>query len=222
MKKVLVILCLLGFLFRSSHSQATLFDGWISFSCNYLSDNIYEYSYQWGASTTLSQEEIDNLFLYESGSYQRAQTGIGTYDFEFYINWINPVNILPEFMSSEHSCISNNSANPLGFESVIGLGDVIGPGMGHDSWKIKREFTFRTKGYTGKQNIGLNVDYFALYYLLPEYSGKDRPYFCDLAGTPLQLTGNFTPIPEPGTLLLLGSGLLGLVGFTRFRSKKKS
>jgi hypothetical protein len=34
--------------------------------------------------------------------------------------------------------------------------------------------------------------------------------------------GGFDPIPEPGTLLLLGFGLLGLAGYTIHRKKKKS
>ena len=68
MKKVLVVLFFWGILGQTSYSQATLFDGWMSFSCNYLSDNIYEYSYKWGASTTLSQEEIDNWGLPLAGT----------------------------------------------------------------------------------------------------------------------------------------------------------
>jgi hypothetical protein len=34
--------------------------------------------------------------------------------------------------------------------------------------------------------------------------------------------GGFDPIPEPGTLLLFGFGLLGLAGYTIHRKKKKS
>jgi len=34
--------------------------------------------------------------------------------------------------------------------------------------------------------------------------------------------GDYTPVPEPSTILLLGSGLLGLVGYNRKRFSKKS
>ncbi len=36
----------------------------------------------------------------------------------------------------------------------------------------------------------------------------------------LKLTGDVAPVPEPSTILLMGIGLLGLVGYSRKRSKK--
>ena len=36
----------------------------------------------------------------------------------------------------------------------------------------------------------------------------------------LTVTGDSAPVPEPSTLLLMGIGLLGLVGYSRKRSKK--
>ncbi|MDP2860352.1 MAG: PEP-CTERM sorting domain-containing protein [bacterium] len=216
MKKVLFILFFLGILCRSSYSQTTLYDGWINFTSSYLEGDIYEYNYTWGANTTLSQVEIDNLFPCEAGPYmndglyRRTITGIGTDDFGFGLGWTNTVEVL---------YISSIDDGPELIENRTEIGSVFHGWGERAAWNQNRELTFRTRGNTGKQQIRVNIDYYAYYNLI---SGYDRPALCLTAGTPLQLTGNFTTIPEPGTLLLLGSGLLGLAGVARFRPKKKS
>lgn len=42
----------------------------------------------------------------------------------------------------------------------------------------------------------------------------------DVAGVGI-IAGGAAPVPEPGTMLLMGTGLLGLVGYNRKRSSKK-
>ncbi len=216
MKKLLFILFFLGILCRSSYSQTTLYDGWINFTSSYLEGDIYEYNYTWGASTTLSQEEIDNLFPYETGPcmndglYRRAITGIGTDDFGFDLWWTNTVDVLYISLIDD--------GRPELRENITEIGYVFSGWGERAALNQNRELTFRTRGNTGKQQIRVNIDYYAYYNLI---SGYDRPALCLTAGTPLQLTGNFTTIPEPGTLLLLGSGLLGLAGVARFKTRKK-
>ena len=40
--------------------------------------------------------------------------------------------------------------------------------------------------------------------------------------TGMAIKGDYTPVPEPSTILLMGTGLLGLVGYSRKRFSKKS
>jgi len=211
-KKVLLSSLFLVSLFGITYSQ-TLYNGWISFSSSYLGDNVYEHCYKWGASTTLSSEEISNLFPSYEPFYEKALIGIGTRDFPFLITWSNPVDV--QYVLGWDLIYPNNRKQILAT-------DFLHYGMEVPYWiSGSRELLFRTKGYTGVQNIQLTMDYFARYYIRPEYQGTDIPIFCDLAGTPLRVTSSFGVVPEPSTLILLGSGFLGLAGFAKYKSRKK-
>lgn len=209
MKKILLILVILALSYSISQAQTTLYDGWISFTSNFLGNNEYEYNYSWGASTTLSQVDIDNLFPYELGPYTRTFTGIGTADVGFEISWENPVDFLFMTYRGTHFGFDPNNKTHLYGGEFIDAWHV-------DDWISHRFLSFRTKGYTGKQNIGLNIDYFARYVGPSEAGG---PFITVKAGTPLRVTGNFEPIPEPATLILLGSGLLGFAGAYRLKRR---
>ena len=218
MKKPLLVLVLLGLFFQISYSQGTLYDGWTSLSTTYLGANVYEYNYKWGASTILTQGEIDELFPQEyigTATYRRTSTGIGTLDAFFHFGWENPVDVL--FMSTSGYEFSTYVAGMTN-RSSINQSDLFGWLNERYIWTQNRDFTFRTKGYTGKQNTSVPVDYYASYQLV---SGQDRPFFSTTAGTSLRVERSFDPIPEPSTLLLLGSGLLGWVGFAQLRTRRK-
>ncbi len=214
MKSLKVIVAFITIFCCFSCSEATLYDAWISFTSSYLGGNVYEHSYTWGANSTLSQEETDNLFPYDNWIYTRQYTGIGTQDSYFYINWTNPVDII--FMST----VGTNF--PASTTGMTGLSDddIFGDWWDWTDWKRNREFTFRTRGYTGMQDIALNIDYFGWYALNP---GENfRPFLSQTAGTPLRVSGSFGAVPEPAGVLLFGPGLLSLLGLAGLCARKRT
>jgi hypothetical protein len=61
----------------------------------------------------------------------------------------------------------------------------------------------------------------SLFFGERNYSGTFEIAFgFDEAGAPVITSGRVTAVPEPGTMLMLGSGLIGLVGFGRRRHLK--
>lgn len=211
MKRALLILLALILFYRISYSQNTLYDGWMSLTSSYLGNNEYEYSYQWGASTALSQDEINNLFPYDYGDYTRTSAGMGTQDGLFNLYWCNPVDIL--WMSTLGT---NFATYPIG-RTGLEQDDVASYWYNRYMWNTQKTFSFRTKGYTGTQDIGLLIKYFGSYILKPGYN--DRPVLAVTGTEYLRVTGTFEPIPEPATLILLGAGLLSFAGVLRLRRK---
>ncbi len=74
-------------------------------------------------------------------------------------------------------------------------------------WDNPVEFSF---GSTGLFTIHLENDFFG------------APGSTVIDATLTYVTADSAPVPEPSTILLLGAGLLGLVGYNRKRFSKKS
>lgn len=219
MKRTVSVLAFLFVLGWFSYSNATLYDEWVAFSSVDLGGNIYQNTFTWGASSTLNQTEIDNLFPYETGPYcgnglyERTSSGIGTLGLGFNLWWDNPVDIISVSMGG------NNFTSDAGNRTELYSGDFLRDWWSVRQWNRSRGFSFTTKGYTGSQNIVLSMDYFGDYRLV---SGNDRPFLCDMYGTPRQVARTFAPIPEPATVLLLGSGLLSCLFLVRPRTRKRT
>lgn len=212
MRRVVITLVFLLFLCSISSAQTTLYDGWISFSSKYLGTDIWEYNYQWGASTTLSQEEIDNLFPIQYGDYQRMFAGIGQNNESFRLIWENPVELLEASSSSDFPEIWNASSidyKHLGYPWAWWLEAEL--------FKTSDVFSFRTRGCTGRQTVLADIDYYGWY----EGGGEHGHAFeVLLSGTPLRVSGSFNPVPEPATLVSLGLGLVCFGGLTIFKRRK--
>jgi len=83
-------------------------------------------------------------------------------------------------------------------------------------------------------NTTIQVDHYGPTWFEANFVGIDQLVFNSYGGTHVVTGGagehfamdNFTfnetaPVPEPSTILLMGAGLLGLVGYNRKRSNKK-
>jgi hypothetical protein len=112
----------------------------------------------------------------------------------------------PEFYNC---CVSGNGNGPWlgGFSSGIGINDW--------HWVTGEVFSFTNWGPFEPFGNGDRISYFGFQSATVQASWNDVPDVYALPPLGYVIETSVTLIPEPGTILLLGFGLIGLVGFRR-------
>lgn len=192
-------------------------------------------SYEFGEVTygtmDITAKDTDTLTIrYDANSPLPGSAEVTGFGFTF-----NPNTILPSNVDNPHDGDITGDLNGLDWIELDNLNAIPNPA---NSSLLKTDFLYGvTEGNSNNINPpGIRAGEFDVFYL--DFTGVQNLVTLDLAsfvqytgiriqslpddinGGSLFLTDTPNPVPEPTTMLLFGTGLIGLAGFGRKKFKK--
>ena len=158
--------------------------------------------------------DIDNnaVFGVDEGSFDKG------YDYVFDVNWnqqtYNVYSIDDGILSSVTVWQNDSKSNPWRFSPTDKdnkINSVADMGFGFDEWT-------GTEGDTHYAVSGFDLSY--IYLDNSNWDGVFTSHFTMECGNDNLMGKGVAPAPEPATMLLLGTGLIGLAGASRKKFKK--
>ena len=194
MKKLFLLLCVIAFVFLTVQGAGADSISFLPSPQSDLNDLDHYKYYTWGIDWTIpSGDTIVSASL----------------SFDNIRNWKRePNDLWVHLLDSSTTGVAVGTDNPVGGDFFAGLGPLLNHWQNLPATAVDITYNFVSGdlteliGYLGDGNFGLGFD--------PD---------CHFLNDGITLTLNTAPVPIPGAFLLFGSGLIGLAGYRRKKSK---